>query len=257
MISTTSMNFMIISAIISFFIPIGAYIYFKKMDKITFKPVFIGILTFILFSQVLEKLLHYVVISNKVITNQFVFTIYGALAAGIFEEVGRYIMYKSFLKKNREWKDGVAFGIGHGGIEAILIGGFSYINLFIYSQMINSGTFDLIASKLPADSVTALKNSLMLPSYNFLLGGIERLSAFVMQIGFSLIVLYAVRERKHLYLLLAVLLHAFIDFPAALYQLKFINNIVVVEILVVIIAVIIGVCAARSRKFFERTDIRD
>jgi uncharacterized membrane protein YhfC len=251
MISSTSMVFMLITAVVSFLIPIGVFIYFRKKQKAAFKPVLIGILTFILFTQVLEKLLHYVVITNKIIPNPIMFTIYGALAAGIFEEVGRFIMYKAFLKKNRQWKDGVAFGIGHGGIEAILIGGFTYINFFIYSQLINSGNFDQIASKLPASTVEVIKNALMAPSYTFLLGSIERISALVLQIGFSIIVLYAVKERKNIYLLLAIILHAFIDFPAGLYQLKVINNIVAVEAMIVILAVIAFVYIIRSKKHLK------
>lgn len=252
MVSNTSIIFMVISAIVSFLLPIAAFIYLRKIAGATFKPVIIGVVTFILFSQVLEKLLHYIVITNKLFPNQIVFTVYGALAAGIFEEVGRFIMYNSFLKNSRQWKDGVAFGIGHGGIEAFLLGGIGFVNFVVYSQMINSSTFEQIASKLPTDAVEGIKSILMSPSYTFLLGGIERICAFIMQLGLSILVLYAIRERKNIYLMLAVLLHALMDFPAALYQMKFIGNIILVEVFIIIMASIAMVYVVKSKEIFMK-----
>ncbi len=37
------------------------------------------------------------------------------LAAGIFEETARWVLYKFILKNNRTWNEGVLVGAGHGG----------------------------------------------------------------------------------------------------------------------------------------------
>jgi uncharacterized membrane protein YhfC len=145
----------------------------------------------------------------------------------------------------------MAFGTGHGGIEAVLLGGLGFVNFFIYSVMINTGTFDQVASKLPPDAATGIKDLLMAPPYTFLLGGVERLSAFMMQLGFLVLVLYSVRERKTIYLLLAVLLHALMDFPAALYQMKYISNLIVIEIIYILMAVIAVVYVVRAKEVFK------
>ena len=149
MVSDNSILLMIISIIISLLIPIGLIVFFRKREKISMKPVFIGMLIFFVFTQILEKILHLIVIGNNLISNAILFSIYGAFAAGIFEEVGRFIAFKTLLKENREWKDGIAYGLGHGGIEFILIGAIGMIQSLIFSFMINNGTFDtLITSKL-------------------------------------------------------------------------------------------------------------
>jgi uncharacterized membrane protein YhfC len=122
MISNASMTFMIISAVVSFLFPVVVFIYLQKNERAVFKPVFIGIITFIIFSQVLEKLLHYVVISNKVFSNPIVFSIYVALAAGVFEEVGRFIMYKSFLKKTSNGKVVWPLGLGMEELRLFCLG---------------------------------------------------------------------------------------------------------------------------------------
>ena len=49
--------------------------------------------------------------------------LYGGLMAGVFEETGRYVSFKWFLKKETRIQDGLSYGIGHGGIEAMLIVG--------------------------------------------------------------------------------------------------------------------------------------
>ncbi|WP_454055548.1 YhfC family glutamic-type intramembrane protease [Clostridium sp. Marseille-Q7071] len=133
-----------ISGAMCVLLPIIVLIYFKKKEKISLKPVIIGAIVFFIFTQILERLLHMVVIGNNLIKNPIFFSIYGALTAGIFEEVGRFIAFKTVLKNNHEWKDGIAFGIGHGGIEAIIIGVFSSVQFIIYSNLINRGLFDII-----------------------------------------------------------------------------------------------------------------
>jgi uncharacterized membrane protein YhfC len=42
------------------------------------------------------------------------------LSAGVFEEIARYIVYRNWLRDVRLWQGGVFFGLGHGGIEAML-----------------------------------------------------------------------------------------------------------------------------------------
>lgn len=252
MVSNMSIANMIISLVVTLAVVIGTFIYFYKKEKITIKPVLIGAGTFILFSQVLEKILHFVVINNKIFTNPLAFAIYGALAAGIFEECGRFIAFKTVLKNKHQWKDGVAFGIGQGGIEAILIGVLSIINYLVMSNFINTGTFDqTIGAAVPAESLAQLKTILTGPSSMFLAIGIERVFAFTMQIGLTMVVLYGVRYKKNLYLLLAIILHALMDVPAALYQTGFFKNVWWAELVFFVYAIIAVVYIKKSKKSFE------
>ncbi len=45
-----------------------------------------------------------------------------ALTAGMFEEFGRYVGYRWLLKREQKtWAKGVMYGLGHGGIESMLL----------------------------------------------------------------------------------------------------------------------------------------
>jgi uncharacterized membrane protein YhfC len=103
---------MIFQAVISLLIPIVGVVYLRKNYQISFKPVIVGLFIFIVFSQVLEKLIHiYVLMINPTtkgwLDNTWLYATYGGLMAGLFEEGGRFIGFKLFLKKNREYKDGL------------------------------------------------------------------------------------------------------------------------------------------------------
>lgn len=61
------------------------------------------------------------------------------------------------------------------------------------------------------------------PAYLYLFGSLERIMALVLQIAFTMLVLYAVKQKKYIFLVYAILFHAFVDFFAALYQTQTIN----------------------------------
>ena len=65
------------------------------------------------------------------------------------------------------------------------------------------------------------------PAYLYFLGSLERIMALVLQIAFTMLVLYAVKQKKYIFLVYAILFHALVDFFAALYQTKTINIFVV------------------------------
>lgn len=222
MVSMSSIFFMGISGAISILLPVGLAVYFYKKEKISLKAVFTGAFVFFIF-QIATRipLLNYLSTQGWYIaasTSMWFLALFLSLTAGIFEEVGRFLAYRFILKDRLEWKNGMAFGIGHGGIEAILLAGLPMINYMIYSVLLNSGQLDsLLASKLPQNTVDALKNLLInTPPPVFLLSGIERIFAITIHIGFSLVVLYGIINRKNIYLLYAILLHALLDAPIVL-----------------------------------------
>lgn len=256
MVSSTSILFMTISAVVCFLFPIVILFCFKRKEKISLKPFFVGMIVFFVFTQILEKALHMVVLGNNLITNPILFSIYGAFAAGIFEEVGRFIAFKTVLKKNHDWKDGIAYGIGHGGIEAILIGAVANIQCLIYSNMINSGSFDTaLSSKVPAAQASQLKQLkevlIQTSSSNYIIGFGERIFAFGIQMALTMVVLYAIRNRKNIYLFIAILLHALVDFPAALYQAKIVN-LFFAEGMIVVYFILAIIFLVRTKKIFSR-----
>lgn len=222
MVNTFSIVFMAISMLICFLLPVALIIYFYKKHKINLIAVLLGAIVFFVSQiairipllSILGKQQWYIEMS----TNIYLIALFLALTAGIFEEVGRYIVMKLFMKKGLNWKNGIAFGIGHGGIEAIIIVGLTLLNYVVISMMINSGLFDsAIAATLPPAIAEQIRSTLVdTPAINFLGGGFERTMTMIIQIAFSVMVLYAVKFKKPIYLLYAILLHAAVDAPTVI-----------------------------------------
>ncbi|QIZ68088.1 YhfC family intramembrane metalloprotease [Geobacillus subterraneus] len=229
---------------ISLFVPVGLAWYGRKKGWLSWKALGIGALMFLVFSQVLEKALHIAVLEPgrpalKGTDSVWLFVLYAALAAGVFEEIGRYVGFRWLLKQNRTYGDGLSFGLGHGGVEAVLLGVFGAVNAIVLLSLIQSGAFDkTIAPSLPAGQAELIKEQVLhTPLAMYVLGGFERLFALAVHVALSLLVLLGVRQRQFRYVLYAILLHAAMDVLPALYQAKVVKNIWVVEGVLLIWAV--------------------
>lgn len=246
MISLASLISMGVTAVLCLLLPAIVFIFFKKKEGIGFKPVLTGMVVFFVFAQILEQMLHAAVIGSNLILNPILFSVYGALAAGVFEETGRFIAFKTILKNNHDWKDGIAYGIGHGGIEAVLIG----VTILGIGIMMKNGAFDTALGQ----HVSAQTKELLLQSAanSSLLDITERIFAFGMHMALSMIVLYAVKYRKNIYFFIAILLHALIDFPAGLYQAKIISNMYVVECMLLALFTAALIFVSNTKKIFNK-----
>ncbi|WP_044748122.1 YhfC family intramembrane metalloprotease [Bacillus alveayuensis] len=258
MVSNFTMAGMVLQMLISLLFPIGLLIYLRKKQLFSWKPLGIGILIFILFSQILEKALHFVMVdasgpSLKWTDSVFLFVLYAVLAAGIFEELGRYFGFKWMLKNNREYKDGLSFGLGHGGIEAVLIGTLGAVNALILANLINSGAFDaMIASTLPAEQAAFLKEKVLNTGFaEYILGGIERIAAISFHMAMSLLVLLGIRESRFIFVIYAILLHAMMDVIPALYQAGVVTNIWIAEVVIVLFGIAAFRFTLKIKKRFQ------
>ena len=139
------------------------------------------------------------------------------------------------------------YGAGHGGAEAILILGLTSINNLITSIMINSGAIQLSMASLPNELQETTFQQLtvlwQLPAWQFYMGGVERLSAIALQIGFSVLMYTAVKTGQKKYLIGAYLAHFAADFLMVVFTS--IVPVWAVELVVIVIAVIIGAYAIK------------
>ncbi|MFS0575736.1 YhfC family intramembrane metalloprotease [Sporosarcina sp. 179-K 3D1 HS] len=227
MVSHTTIIFMFVPIVFSFLLFGGLILFYRKRTGISVKPLILGSVGFIVFTQILEKVLHVIVLMNfpNYADYPILFGIYGGMAAGIFEELGRFVLFTWLLKKYHDYKGGISFGIGWGGIEAVLLMLMVMVPNILFAFLINAGSLEsTLGGQVPSDQLAGIKETVLTQGPTFyLLGTVERFFAVFMQIAFSLIVLLGVIKRKFSYVMYAVLLHAVIDFPVALYQVGIIS----------------------------------
>ena len=146
--------------------------------------------------------------------------IYGfslALTAGLFEVVGRYAVARC-LKKNLTYRRALAAGLGHGGIEAILITGLAYLSNVVFLVMLQTGGFDAVLAQTgDVSQLLAARDALMNTHWAmFLLAGYERLLAMTCHAAMSMLVCYGVHRGKAAPTIYAFAMHVCMDCVASI-----------------------------------------
>lgn len=243
--------FAVISIIISLAIPVSAIIFLKRVLLLNLKTVLIGAVTWIVFTQVLEKALHAIVLTQTQLSqNPILFSVYAGFSTGILEEAGRYFAFTRFLKNQRLWKDGLGYGLGHGGIESALIGLTGGLQTLLLIQLFNRGNLNLIPNLNP-EIYSQIISSLNSPPVIFLAAGVERFLTFIIQIALSILVLYSIKVKKSRFFILAIIIHSLIAFIPAIFQAKLINFITA-EIFIFFFALIGYFFIKRSKLLFQK-----
>ena len=229
----------------------------KKKERFT--TVLIGALTWLIFAIVLESIPKSFILSPTnplgafLANNIFLLSVVAALLAGLFEEIGRYIIFKTFLEKRTNKETAISQGIGHGGFEAMFLLLNAGIQLMVFAIMIEKGTFNqmidtIVAAGGDPSNLTVIPEQLQTMSLsNNLAACFERCMAMLLHVGLSIIVFTSVRKKKIGLLILAILLHALIDIPAALYQFG-VLNLFITEIIISVYAIIVF-CFAYKRYY--------
>ena len=222
----------ILSGVLMALIPVVIFLVMRKFVKFKIKPVIVGAAVWLLFAVVLKAIVLTPVIgadnsvSRAVNGNIWLFYMIVAAAAGIFEETGRLVAFKTVLKKNDGKQDALSYGIGHGGFEAVYLG-FQIAFLGVMCLMINKGGIESVVKGADDTMIESLLTQI--DKYTSsdigraLLMGYERIPAMIVHIMFSVMVFAAVRERKIGLYFLSVFIHFVIDFSLVLYYGKIIS----------------------------------
>ena len=216
-----SMALMALAALFCFAMPVLLLIYYKRKGA-DILPFFVGCAVFVIFALILESLMHQLVlkalpVGQTILGNTHLYALYGGLAAGVFEETGRFLAFKTVLKKKLgNDRNALMYGAGHGGIEAILIVGLTYIGNIVISVLINAGQADMLTATATGEAAEQLKavfDSLIATSpWTYLLAIVERAVAITTHICLSVLVFFAAKKPGKGWLFpLAILLHAALD----------------------------------------------
>ena len=232
MVSTASMIAIIITLFITLIAPVIVWIIYgvKNKGKGVWKALALGAAGFVLLQMIIRMPILNIVslipgFGTFVAEYYVVYCLILAFTAALFEVVARFSVAK-ILQKKINYEQGVAAGLGHGGIEAILIVGMTYINNLLYAIMINSGTFAQTIEAVAATDTTGTAEAQLLaiqaslveaPSYLFYLAGYERVLTVIFHTAMSLLVCYLVYKKKAvLGVGIAFVMHFLVDFIAPL-----------------------------------------
>jgi uncharacterized membrane protein YhfC len=247
MVSSAILATVAVGGILTVFWPVAILLICRRRMTLAIRNIVIGAGVFIVFSLVLERALHVYLLRLNPATAVWlngapiVYALYGCFAAALFEEIGRYLGMRFLVRPTGNPGSAVAYGIGHGGIEAILIGGLGAAQTLVLATLLNSGRFDAtLGTSVPPDMLLQMRAGLEhLTAALVVMACLERLVALLIQIGFSLLVWRAVERRRLSWLALAVLLHAAVDFPAGLSQRGLVSVIAVEAGLLIIGAALV------------------
>ena len=196
----------------AFYLPLGLFLYVLFYFLIERIALSLGILSFSV-SQLLLRIpllnllstqAFFIVFSMKYI---YWFIAFLSISAALFEETARYLFIRYGLKELR-LQSILSFGLGHGGIEAIVLVGMS--TLFTSTSLVDS---------------TAL-----------FYGGIERISAMLLHVSLSLLVALSIQKSSKTQLFMAYTIHSLINFSLiALLQLGF--NVFALESIFLVVSI--------------------
>lgn len=253
MVAISTIIAMTVDMILGLVIPVVLYFVMKKRfgnHRIAF---FVGCGIMLVFAFVLESLVHQVVLGSSlgmtIQGNIWLYGLYGASMAAIFEETGRLVAFKFFLKKHRENNSTALFyGAGHGGFEAFYLLFASGINNLIFAAMINAGDASALTVGLEGAALVQIESAIdqmLNASWTlFLLSPIERIAAVILHISLSVLVWFGIKNGNYKWYGLALLFHFLMDFVAVISN-NYLSSLgmagtVVVEVIIWIFAVAIA-----------------
>ena len=215
----------LLNSLIMILAPLALGVYLVRRWKLSWRLFLLGVATFIgsqvfhipfnqfLLLPIVDKM---DLISGK---NVFALLLYGillGLSAVVFEEGARYVVYRKWLSKVSSWREAVLYGAGHGGVEAILLGGLALYAFFQATAYRNAN----LAELFPPAQVELAKAQIdaywSAPWYAALMGALERSFAVVIQISLSVLVFQSVARRKLVWLIVAIGWHTAIDAVAVI-----------------------------------------
>ena len=218
--------------------PIGVAIAYRHYFNVPWWLFIVGIVTFV-GSQVMHIPLNnwltqlgFITDLSKESSDLWRTALVLGMTAGISETAARAIGFGIIQMKRplNQKADSLFVGLGHGGIEAMLLGG--VLLAATISSLLSLRGANLAELAIPASDLPLLETQLAaiesITITNFV-PFFERLIAMTLHIVLSLLVWQAFTKRNWLYAIAALLYHTFVD-GTAVYLTQFITNIWLIEL---------------------------
>lgn len=209
-------------------LPVALLVVWKIKARTKLMPALIGAFTFVIAVMMLEQLLHSVLLGtfaptqNFLLSHPLIYATYGGLAAGIFEETARFIVFRTIMKNYTGRENGVTFGLGYAGVECFIVLGMTMISNLLMAVSFNSMGFEAFIAQYAEGQNEAVMQAVASINTIDVLAAItacvERAVTMLLQVELTLYVYAAVKLNKFYMYPLALMLHAAVDFFSGLYQ---------------------------------------
>lgn len=173
------------------------------------------------------------------------------LSAGLWEQGANYFAFRFWAREARSWRQAILLGAGHGGIEAMLLGGLSLYGFLQALALRDPSAY----AAMPPEQAALVKQGITaywsVAWWMPFIAVAERVFAMTMHIAAALLVGQAFMRRQTGWLFLAIGLHALMDGVAAYSGTT--RGILVTEGLLGVIAILcLGIIIALRRPEPER-----
>lgn len=210
-------------------IPLGLAVLLTRVWKLGWRIWWIGCATFVLsqvghipFNALILPLFNSTGFTSLALFQQRLLTsLFLGLSAGIFEEGARYFVLRFWAKDARSWRTGILFGAGHGGAEAIILGGlvlFGYFQMLILHNASSDELQRIVGTGNLALAQSQIQAYWSLPWQLTLLGAVERVFTLPCQIALAVLVMQVFTRKNILWLFAAIGFHTLIDGIAVFFQ---------------------------------------
>lgn len=127
------------------------------------------------------------------------------LMSGLCEEPLRWLSFKFLKEEGNSFRENLMLGVGHGGIESVLVG-VSVIGTAVTVILWKNGSIPM-----PAEQITLIESLAATEWYLPLLGIFERICAIMLHMTLSSLVWLSYQNKKASFLILAIIWHAMVN----------------------------------------------
>lgn len=219
MVPIINIVLMLLIGLTMFILPVGLFLYLRTKTKNITGAFFAGMGSFYALQRIIRLPLLSLLfpkfnwyqnmvdgVMNGNIASILLYGLFLGSTAAIFETIGRFVSIKYILKDRLGYYSGISHGIGHGGIEMIILIGINYFVYIYMAFMINNGGFDGMLSgaleqggQIAYDQMALVRESLInTPSIEFVIALLERLMTLCIHIALSVMIMEGVYNSKNL-----------------------------------------------------------
>lgn len=176
------------------------------------------------------------------------------LTSGLAEEPARWLVLRFAARRDRRWRHGVLFGIGHGGIEALLLVGLQLIGTAALLMAGPALTDDLARQPGVAAAVEAQLDGVRAAPFEPVLALWERALAITFHVAASVLVVRSVRDGRVGPLLVAIVVHVAFNGAAVMAVTAGLTPVLVEVLLSVLTAGLVALIATERRRGIDGSE---